>query len=42
MLAVLRAYGDAGVEHVIVNLRPPFDVEALARFSETVLPAVDE
>jgi alkanesulfonate monooxygenase SsuD/methylene tetrahydromethanopterin reductase-like flavin-dependent oxidoreductase (luciferase family) len=42
MVAVLRSYGDAGVGHVIVNLRPPFDVEALARFAATVLPAVDE
>ena len=42
MFAVLRSFGDAGVGHVIVNLRPPFDVEALARFATTGLPALDE
>jgi alkanesulfonate monooxygenase SsuD/methylene tetrahydromethanopterin reductase-like flavin-dependent oxidoreductase (luciferase family) len=42
MLAVLRSYRDAGVSHVVVNLRPPFDAEALARFAQTVLPVVDD
>lgn len=33
------AYVDAGAEGVIVAMRTPFDLEALDRFAETVIPA---
>jgi len=34
----LRAYADAGVTEVIVNLRPPFDRDLLRRFATEVMP----
>ncbi len=40
MISVLRAYEDAGVEMVILNIRPSQQVEHLQSFAELVLPAV--
>jgi alkanesulfonate monooxygenase SsuD/methylene tetrahydromethanopterin reductase-like flavin-dependent oxidoreductase (luciferase family) len=35
---VLRAYGDGGVDLVVLNLRPPVEPDALERFAAAVLP----
>jgi alkanesulfonate monooxygenase SsuD/methylene tetrahydromethanopterin reductase-like flavin-dependent oxidoreductase (luciferase family) len=35
----IGAYRDAGAERIILALRAPFDLEALALFRERVLPA---
>jgi alkanesulfonate monooxygenase SsuD/methylene tetrahydromethanopterin reductase-like flavin-dependent oxidoreductase (luciferase family) len=40
MATVLGTFADAGVQHVIINLRPPLDVDAVIGFGERVLPAV--
>jgi len=37
MRAVLRSYADAGVEMVILNLRPPLRVEHVERFARDVM-----
>jgi F420-dependent oxidoreductase-like protein len=34
----LRAYADAGVNEVILNLRPPFDRDLMRRFATEVMP----
>ncbi|HZP30361.1 MAG TPA: TIGR03560 family F420-dependent LLM class oxidoreductase [Acidimicrobiia bacterium] len=39
MIDHIGQYADAGAETVIVALRAPFDVDALVRFGEEVLPA---
>ncbi len=40
MISVLRAYENAGVEMVILNIRPSQQVEHVQSFGEQVLPAV--
>jgi F420-dependent oxidoreductase-like protein len=35
----IRGYVDAGVTRVILNVRPPFDHDLLARFASEVMPA---
>jgi len=40
MIEVLRGYADAGIDMVILNLRPPYPLEGLQRFAREVLPAV--
>ena len=39
MISVLKSYEEAGVEMAIINLRPPFSSEEVARFAEEVLVA---
>lgn len=39
MIEVLKGYEQAGIEMVILNLRPPFSAEEVARFAREVLVA---
>ena len=39
-VAVLRSYAEAGIEMVILNLRPPLSLAGLERFAHEVLPSV--
>jgi len=38
----VEAYRDAGVRHIILSLRPPYDLDQLERFAAEVIPAVRE
>jgi F420-dependent oxidoreductase-like protein len=38
----VEAYRDAGVSHIILSLRPPYDLSQLERFATEVIPAVRE
>ena len=40
VLAQLRRYIDAGINHFILQTPPPFDFEMLGRFSEEIIPAL--
>jgi alkanesulfonate monooxygenase SsuD/methylene tetrahydromethanopterin reductase-like flavin-dependent oxidoreductase (luciferase family) len=39
MISVLKGYEEAGIEMAIINLRPPFSAEEVARFAKEVLVA---
>jgi hypothetical protein len=39
MISVLKGYEEAGIEMAIINLRPPFSSEEVARFAKEVLVA---
>jgi len=41
MISVLKGYEEAGIEMAILNLRPPFSAEEVARFAQEVLVAFD-
>jgi alkanesulfonate monooxygenase SsuD/methylene tetrahydromethanopterin reductase-like flavin-dependent oxidoreductase (luciferase family) len=40
MIATLRGYADAGVQTVIINLRPPYHTQNLHAFARDVMPAL--
>ena len=42
MIGVLRSYAEAGVEQVIIMIRPSQTLEEFSRFAEAVMPAVAE
>lgn len=39
MISVLKGYEEAGIEMAIINLRPPFSADEVARFAKEVLVA---
>jgi alkanesulfonate monooxygenase SsuD/methylene tetrahydromethanopterin reductase-like flavin-dependent oxidoreductase (luciferase family) len=38
----VEAYYDVGVRHIILSLRPPYDLKAIERFGRDVIPAIRE
>lgn len=40
MIATLRRYADAGVDTVIINLRPPYGLQSLESLAHDVMPAL--
>jgi len=42
IIAKVEAYYDVGVRHIILSLRPPYDLDQLERFAADVMPALRE
>jgi F420-dependent oxidoreductase-like protein len=42
IIGQVEAYYDVGVRHIILSLRPPYDLKAVERFGREVIPAIRE
>jgi F420-dependent oxidoreductase-like protein len=42
IIGQVEAYYDVGVRHLILSLRPPYDLKAIERFGREVIPAIRE